>query len=127
MIKNAFLSIKKSIGKTILLFVIIFIIANLVIAGFSMKSASTKATEAIQSTLGNDVILSTSLIIGLTISISWLDDDSTTEIISLSLTLSHSMRISLLGNKTISWTSKTLSFSKVTPPKNDIAFYYKLF
>lgn len=57
MIKNAFLSIKKSIGKTILLFVIIFIIANLVIAGFSMKSASTKATEAIQSTLGNDVTL----------------------------------------------------------------------
>lgn len=57
MIKNAFLSNKKSIGKTILLFVIIFIIANLVIAGFSMKSASTKATEAIQSTLGNDVTL----------------------------------------------------------------------
>ncbi|MGN1182092.1 MAG: ABC transporter permease [Faecalibacillus sp.] len=57
MIKNAYLSIKKSIGKTILLFIIIFIIANLVIAGFSIKSASIKATEAIQSTLGNDVTL----------------------------------------------------------------------
>lgn len=57
MLKNAFLSIKKSIGKTILLFVIIFIIANLVIAGFSIKSASLKATQSIQSTLGNDVTL----------------------------------------------------------------------
>lgn len=57
MLKNAFLSIKKSIGKTVLLFVIIFIIANLVIAGFSIKSASLKATQSIQSTLGNDVTL----------------------------------------------------------------------
>lgn len=57
MLKNAFLSIRKSIGKTVLLFVIIFIIANLVIAGFSIKSASLKATQSIQSTLGNDVTL----------------------------------------------------------------------
>lgn len=58
MVKNAFLSIKKNIGKTILLFVIMFVIANLVIAGFAIKSASSKSVDAIKNTLGNEVTLS---------------------------------------------------------------------
>lgn len=58
MVKNAFLSIKKNLGKTILLFVIMFVIANLVIAGFAIKNASAKSVDAIKSTLGNEVTLS---------------------------------------------------------------------
>lgn len=58
MIKNSLLSIKKNMGKTLLLFVIMFIIANLVIAGFSIKSASSKSVDSIKSTLGNEVTLS---------------------------------------------------------------------
>lgn len=56
--KNAFLSIKKNLGKTILLFVIMFVIANLVIAGFAIKNASAKSVNAIKSTLSNEVTLS---------------------------------------------------------------------
>lgn len=58
MVKNALLSIKKNIGKSILLFIIMAVIANLVIAGLSIKSATTKSMEQIRSTLGNDVTLS---------------------------------------------------------------------
>ena len=43
MIKNALLSLKKNIGKTILLFVIIVVITNLVIAGLSIQSATQKS------------------------------------------------------------------------------------
>lgn len=58
MIKNALLSLKKNIGKTILLFVIIVIITNLVIAGLSIQSATQKSMDQIRSSLGNDVTLS---------------------------------------------------------------------
>lgn len=58
MIKNAFLSLKKNIGKTILLFVIIVVITNLVIAGLSIQSATQKSMDQIRSSLGNDVTLS---------------------------------------------------------------------
>ena len=58
MIKNAFLSLKKNIGKTILLFVIIVVITNLVIAGLSIQSATKKSMDQIRSSLGNDVTLS---------------------------------------------------------------------
>lgn len=58
MIKNALLSIKKNIGKTILLFVIMFVIANLVIAGLSIKNATMKSMEQVRSSLGSDVTLS---------------------------------------------------------------------
>lgn len=57
MIKNALLSLKKSIGKTILLFVIMFIISNLVIAGFSIRNASSKTINSIKDTFGNEVTL----------------------------------------------------------------------
>ena len=58
MLKNAFLSIKKSIGKSILLFLLMAVILNLVIAGLSIKSATTKSMDTLRSQLGNDVTLS---------------------------------------------------------------------
>lgn len=58
MIKNAILSIKKSIGKTILLLVLMCVIANLVIAGLSIKSATTKSIEQVRTSLGSDVTFS---------------------------------------------------------------------
>ena len=58
MIKNALLSLKKNIGKTILLFVIIVVITNLVIACLSIQSATQKSMDQIRSSLGNDVTLS---------------------------------------------------------------------
>lgn len=58
MIKNALLSIKKNIGKTILLLVLMSVIANLVIAGLSIKSATTKSMEQVRTSLGSDVTLS---------------------------------------------------------------------
>ena len=58
MIKNALLSLKKNIGKTILLFVIIVVITNIVIAGLSIQSATKKSMDQIRSSLGNDVTLS---------------------------------------------------------------------
>lgn len=58
MIKNALLSIKKNIGKTILLFVIMALIANLVIAGLSIKSATTKSMDQVRTSLGSDVTFS---------------------------------------------------------------------
>ena len=57
MIKNAFLSIRKNLGKTILLFVIMVVITNLIIAGLSIQSASKKSMEQIRTSLGNDVTL----------------------------------------------------------------------
>ena len=61
MLKNAFLSIRKNIGKTILLFVIMIVIANLIIAGLSIQSASKKSMDQIRSTLGSDVTLTTNM------------------------------------------------------------------
>lgn len=61
MLKNAYLSIKKNMGKTVLLFVIMTVIANLIIAGLSIQSASKKSMEQIRSSLGNDVTLTTNM------------------------------------------------------------------
>lgn len=58
MIKNAFLSIKKNIGKTILLFVLMCVIANLVIAGLSIKSATSKSMDQVRTSLGSEVTFS---------------------------------------------------------------------
>lgn len=61
MLKNAYLSIKKDMGKTVLLFVIMIVVANLIIAGLSIQSASKKSMEQIRSSLGNDVTLTTNM------------------------------------------------------------------
>lgn len=58
MFKNALLSIKKNIGKTLLLFVIMAVIANLVIAGLSIKSATSKSMDQVRTSLGSDVTFS---------------------------------------------------------------------
>lgn len=58
MLKNAILSTKKSIGKTILLFILMCLIANLVIAGLSIKSATSKSMDSVRKSLGSDVTLS---------------------------------------------------------------------
>lgn len=58
MFKNAFLSIKNNIGKTILLFVLMCVIANLVIAGLSIKSATLKSMNQVRTSLGSEVTFS---------------------------------------------------------------------
>jgi len=58
MLKNALLSIKKSIGKSLLLLVLMGLIANLVIAGLSIKSGTSKSMEQVRSSLGSDVTFS---------------------------------------------------------------------
>lgn len=58
MLKNALLSIKKNVGKTILLLVIMCVIANLVIAGLSIKSATSQSMEQVRTSLGSDVTFS---------------------------------------------------------------------
>lgn len=58
MLKNALLSIKKSFGRTLLLFLLMFVIANLVISGLSIKSATSKSMEQVRKSLGSDVTLS---------------------------------------------------------------------
>lgn len=58
MIKNALLSIKKNLGKTALLFILMCLIANLVIAGLSIKSATSKSMDQVRTSLGSEVTLS---------------------------------------------------------------------
>ncbi len=58
MFKNAFLSIKKNIGRTFMLFVLMCLIANLVIAGLSIKNATTKSMEQVRASLGGEVTFS---------------------------------------------------------------------
>lgn len=58
MLKNAFFSVKKSMGKTILLFGLFFVIANLMIAGLSIQSAITKSMDYMRTSLGSDVTFS---------------------------------------------------------------------
>lgn len=58
MVKNAFLSIKKSIGKTVLLFILMCVIANLVIVGLLIKSTIFRSMNQIRTSLGSEVTLS---------------------------------------------------------------------
>lgn len=56
--KNAFLSIKKNIGKTLLMFVIMALIANLVMAGLSIKNATEKSMKQVRESMGATATLS---------------------------------------------------------------------
>lgn len=58
MLKNALLSIRKNLGKTLLLFILMCVIANLVIAGLSIKNATVKSMDQLRASLGNEVTLS---------------------------------------------------------------------
>lgn len=57
-IRNAFLSIKKNIGKTLMIFILMALIANLVLAGFSIKSAISKSMTSIRQSMGATATLS---------------------------------------------------------------------
>ena len=61
MLWRAMLSLKKSKGKTALLFVIMLVVANLVISGLSIQSASEKSMKQIRESLGSDVTLSVNM------------------------------------------------------------------
>lgn len=61
MIQRVCLSLKKSLGKTILLLVIMFVVANLVISGLAIQSASKKSMKQIRESLGSDVTLSVNM------------------------------------------------------------------
>ena len=56
--KNALLSIKKSIGKSLLLLVIMALIANLVLAGLAIKKATEKSMAQVRSSMGATATLS---------------------------------------------------------------------
>lgn len=57
-LKNALLSIKKSIGKSLLLLVIMALIANLVLAGLAIKNATEKSMAQVRSSMGATATLS---------------------------------------------------------------------
>lgn len=57
-LKNALLSIKKSIGKSLLLLVIMALIANLVLAGLAIKKATEKSMAQVRSSMGATATLS---------------------------------------------------------------------
>ena len=56
-IKRAFLSVTKRTGKTLLLVLVLAVIANMVLAGISIKSATAKAGEFARKKLGGAVSL----------------------------------------------------------------------
>ncbi|MFQ6793007.1 MAG: ABC transporter permease [Thomasclavelia sp.] len=58
MIKNALLSIKKNVGRSLLLLFLMFIISNLIIAGLSIQSASLQSISQVRTSLGSEVTFS---------------------------------------------------------------------
>lgn len=61
MLKTALLSIRKNIGRTLLLFLLMFLITNLIIAGLSIQSASQESMNQVRTSLGSDVTFSYSM------------------------------------------------------------------
>ncbi|MDD6513611.1 ABC transporter permease [Sharpea azabuensis] len=55
--KNAVLSIRKNVGRTILLLGVAFLIINLVMAGLEIRTATEKSMDATRESLGSDVTL----------------------------------------------------------------------
>lgn len=55
--KNAVLSIRKNVGRTILLLGVAFLIINLVMAGLEIRTATEKSMDATRQSLGSDVTL----------------------------------------------------------------------
>ncbi|EDS78535.1 ABC transporter, permease protein [Clostridium botulinum C str. Eklund] len=56
-LKRAMLSIKKKKMKSLMLFMVLFIVANMVLVGLSIESATKKSTELAREKLGSDVTL----------------------------------------------------------------------
>lgn len=61
MLKTALLSIRKNIGRSLLLFLLMFLITNLIIAGLSIQSASQESMNQVRTSLGRDVTFSYSM------------------------------------------------------------------
>lgn len=61
MLKTALLSIRKNIGRSLLLFLLMFLITNLIIAGLSIQSASKESMDQVRTSLGSDVTFSYSM------------------------------------------------------------------
>lgn len=55
--KNAVLSIRKNVGRNILLLGVAFLIINLVMAGLEIRTATKKSMDATRQSLGSDVTL----------------------------------------------------------------------
>ena len=55
MLKRSFLSIKRKLGRTVILTLIFFMMANLVLAAFIIKSAVSAQMDYAKSTLGGTV------------------------------------------------------------------------
>ncbi|PFJ26869.1 permease [Bacillus anthracis] len=56
--KRAILSMKKRIGRSLILMAVFLIVTNLVLSGFTIQNASKKAADAARKKLGADVTLS---------------------------------------------------------------------
>lgn len=61
MIKRAFLKVKRQFGKTILVGIVFFVIANLVIAGLSIRNATNEAMAYAKKSLGSEVSFQTNM------------------------------------------------------------------
>ena len=61
MFKTALLSMKKNIGRSLLLLLLMFLITNLMIAGLSIQAASQESMEQVRTSLGSDVTFSYSM------------------------------------------------------------------
>lgn len=58
MLKRAYLSITRRKSKTILLFIILFVVANLIITTIAIKNATNESTEFAKNSIGSEVTLS---------------------------------------------------------------------
>lgn len=56
-IKRSFLSLQSRKGKSLILLAIFLVVINLVFAGFTIQSASSKATDLARQQLGADINL----------------------------------------------------------------------
>lgn len=58
MLKRAYLSITRRKSKSILLFIILFVVANLIITTIAIKNATNESTEFAKNSIGSEVTLS---------------------------------------------------------------------
>ena len=58
MLKRAYLSITRRKSKSILLFIILFVVSNLIITTIAIKNATNESTEFAKSSIGSEVTLS---------------------------------------------------------------------
>ena len=59
MFKRAYISVIKNKGRTIILGILLFVIANLVLASMSIKTATVEAMDQARISLGPEITLTT--------------------------------------------------------------------